>query len=862
MNRFQLMVQSLRDLSRQVHSASIRLLFLSLVTAVLSVTTIMLVSDMLKRSLTNSATNFIAGDRQLVSPRALNLEWLEQAEQLGLQHAKSLEFSSMLYANEQFQLVSVKAVDQRYPLKGELLIENNDGLRVSAKQGPEDEQVWMHKRLFSLFGLSAGDTVSIGDMDFVASNELAQEPDAGFQLAALAPRVMMRADDVEKTGVIQPGSRVTWRYYFVGAELAIRSYEKWLLPKLDPSQKWQGVKEGRPAIQDALEKAETYLLLGGSLAVLLACIAVAMASRQFALGQIDSVAIMKTLGVKSSKIIAHFSIQLVFLGLVSSLIGLVLGAVIAFVLQDLLSALMPELQWPVWSMQSARVILLALGTVFISLIGFALPQFFQLRKVSPMRVLRQEKMNAIAWSWQSSGISILAIFLLLYGYSQNLTLVLGLLFSVLALFAILIFFSWLLYQLFGRKFAESLKLGSVLRQSILNLLRRPWHTLIQLGVFSMTLLLFCIIFIARESLVDNWQGQLPENTPNHFLINVAPSDLNALEHTLEAKKIETSGLYPMVRGRLSHINDVPVKVAVTKDVAALNRELNLTWSRTLPEDNRIIAGAWWEDDENKFSAQSVDKAIPEEKPLPEYTTQAGEALVKVSVEEKLAGKLGLGLGDELRFSIGGEVLDAQIGSIRSVQWDSMRPNFYMMFDEGAIEHFPSTYITSFHATKDQKPILNELGKQFPTVSILELDQLVDKLRSIIHQVSQMIEMILVFIVLAALLVISALINATMGERAREAALMRTLGVKARFISLVQFLEFGLMGWIAAWLGLICAEAVMWGIQIKLFDFTYEPHYKLWLYLPIISTVVIGFVSYLHIRHVPRTSPMEILRAYS
>jgi len=823
--------------------------------AVLSITTILLVSDLLKRSLTNSATQFIAGDRQLVSPRAVNADWLVYAEQLGLHHTKSLEFSSMLYANEQFQLVSVKAVDQEYPLKGELLIEGKAGARVSVKEGPKQAHVWMHKRLFSLFSVSEGDTVSIGDMDFVVSQELAQEPDAGFQLAALAPRVLMRADDVDKTGVIQPGSRVTWRYYFVGSEALIASYEKWLLPKLDPSQKWQGVKEGRPAIQDALEKTEIYLLLGGSLAVLLACIAVAITSRQFALAQIDTVAIMKTLGVNSSKIIAHFAIQLLFLGLVASLIGLALGAALTFVLQDFLSALMPELQWPVWSLQSARVLFIALGTVFISLLGFALPQFFQLRKVSPMQVLRQEKMNAIAWSWQASAIAIAAIFVLLYGYSQNLTLVVGLLLSVLALFTVLIFCSWLLYQLFGRQIIKYLRVGSVLRQSILNLLRRPWHTLIQLGVFSMTLLFFCIIFIARESLVDNWQGQLPENTPNHFLINVSPSDLAALEQTLEAKKIATNGLYPMIRGRLSHINEVPVKVAVTKDVAALNRELNLTWSRTLPEDNRIIEGAWW-DDNTKLSDTLEGKTIPTEKAIKE----AGQ--VKVSVEEKLAGKLGLSLGDDLRFSIGGEVLNAQVASIRSVQWDSMRPNFYMMFDEGKLGNYPSTYITSFYVTKDQKPILNELGKQFPTVSILELDQLVDKLRSIIHQVSQMIEMILVFIVLAALLVISALINTTTGERAREAALMRTLGVKARFISLVQFVEFGLMGWVAAWLGLICAETVMWGIQIRLFDFEYQPQYLLWLYLPLIAMLVTGIVSYLHIRHVPRTSPMEILRAYS
>jgi putative ABC transport system permease protein len=305
----------------------------------------------------------------------------------------------------------------------------------------------------------------------------------------------------------------------------------------------------------------------------------------------------------------------------------------------------------------------------------------------------------------------------------------------------------------------------------------------------------------------------------------------------------------MVRGRLSHINNIPVKIAVTKDVAALNRELNLTWSQTLPEDNRIIEGAWWTGNATSLSDDG-SKTV-------ESTTS-----LKVSVEEKLAGKLGLGLGDALRFSIGGETLTATISSIRSVQWDSMRPNFYMMFDEGALEKFPSTYITSFYITKNQKSVLNELGKKFPTVSILELDQLVDKLRSIIAQVSHMVEMILAFIVLASLLVISALINATLGERKREAALMRTLGVKASFISLVQFVEFGLMGWVAAWLGLICAEAIMWGIQFKLFDFIYQPHYVLWLFLPAISTLVIGFVSYLHIRHVPRTSPMEILRTYS
>jgi len=839
-----LVAQSLRDLLRQTHNSSIRLLFISLIMAVLSVTTITLVSDMLKRSLTNSATNFIAGDRQLVSPREIESTWLEYANKAGLNYAKSLEFSSMLYANDEFQLVSVKAVDQKYPLKGELLVGLPDGVRISVNKGPKNENVWMQKRLFSLFNISQGDTVSIGDMDFTVTHELAQEPDAGFKLAELAPRVLMGFDEVKKTGVIQPGSRLTWRYYFTGSESEISSFEEWLIPKLNASQKWQGIKEGRPAIEDALEKTETYLLLGGSLAVLLACIAVAMSSRQFALGQIDSVAIMKTLGVKGSRVIVYFTFQLLFLGLFASLIGVILGGGLAFILQDILSALIPELKWPVWSMKSVRVLLLATGTVFVSLFGFALPQFFQLRKVSPMRVLRQEKMNALAWSWRASLASILAIFVLLYGYSQDLTLVAGLLLSVVGLLAVLMLFSWMIYQLLGRNVSERFKAGSVLRQSLSNLLRRPLHILIQLSVFSLTLLLFCLIFIARESLVDNWQSQLPEHTPNHFLINIAPDDLGDLKLVLEEKELITSGLYPMVRGRLSHINDVPVKVAVTKDVAALNRELNLTWSNELPDDNQIKAGEWWQERADPAAYSGTDLGY-----------------ANVSVEEQLAGKLGLELEDVLHFSIGGEILKAKVSSIRSVQWDSMRPNFYMMFEEESLNRFPSTYITSFYADKSQKQVLNELGRQFPTVSILELDQLVEKLRSIIQQVSQMIEVILVFIVLAALLVISALISSTMTERTREAALMRTLGVKARFITAVQFLEFGLLSWVAAWLALLCAEAVMWIIQYELFDFPFTPHYSLWLYLPLISTVLIGFVSYLQIRKVPQTSPMEILRMY-
>ena len=832
----QLFKHNARSLFRQRQLSSIRLLFLSLIMAVMTVTVISLVSAMLKQSLTTSSTQFMAGDRQLVSPRKIDFAWLKHAERSGLKWSRSVEFSSMMFAKDKLQLIAVKAVDERYPLKGGLLVSDQSGNRIKADAGPVPESVWLQKRLFSLFDISRGEQVFIGDKAFTVSKELVQEPDAGFQLADLAPRVMIDFNEIEAMGVIQPGSRLTWRYYFAGSAVNIEAYEAWIKPQLAPSQHWQGVKEGRPAIADALDKTETYLLLGGSLAVLLACVAVAMSSRQFALAQIDNVAIMKSLGVTGNTVVQHFVIQLALLGLVASLIGLASGVGLANGIQRLLSSVIPELQAPAWSRDSARILILATGTALISLFGFALPQFLQLRNVSPMRVLRQEKLKALAWSWKATLFSVLAVFILLYAYGQNTTLVLSLMLAVVTVMLVLLFICWVFYLLIGRSLPEGMSAGSAVRQAINSLVRRRWHSLIQLNVFSLSLMLFSLIFLARETLIRDWQNQLPDDAPNHFLINVAVDQLERLQAELAALQISTTGLYPMVRGRLSHINSVPVKVAVTKDVAALNRELNLTWAERLPEDNKIEQGHWW--------------------PQSEHSGGSG-----VSVESLLAAKLGLELGDQLTFTIGGESLETRVTSIRSVQWDSMRPNFYMMFEPNRLAGMPTTYITSFYLPESEKSVLNKLGRLFPTITILELDQLIGKIRTIVAQVSRMIEMILVFIFLASMLVISALISTTMGERSKEAALMRTLGAKRNLIARSQFIEFFVLGWLAAWVAVLCSELVMWLVQRELFDAPFKLHYGLWLVMPLISAALIGLVSYLQIRHVPRTSPMVILRAY-
>ncbi|MDX1453324.1 MAG: FtsX-like permease family protein [Oleiphilaceae bacterium] len=817
---------------RQRQQFSLRLLLLALILAVMSVTAIVVVSGQLNTAMQLSATRFIGADRQLTSPRAVPQQWLQKAEALGLESARALEFSSMLSGADRFQLVSVKAVDDGYPLKGELLVSTPGAARSVAQQGPKPGDIWLQKRLFNLLALEHGHSVAVGKLPLQATRTLEQEPDVGFQLAGLSPRVLMHLDDVEATGVVQPGSRLTWRYYFNGSAKALAAYETWLEPQLDKTHRWMSVKEGRPAIARALEKTETYLLLGASLAVLLACLAIAMSARQFALEQADAIAVMKTLGAQKRALFGRFAIQLCLLAVFGLTLGGVLGLALAQWAAGLLEAWVPEIN-EVATLPSPSVLLLPAMTSLASLLCFAWPPLVQVSKVPPMRVLREDGLMRLGFSKISALIAVGGIVGLLAIYLRD-PLLITLLLSGLALSSVLLLGLFMGFATLVRgTLLPALPVASTLRHAALGLLRQRGHTLVQGVLLALVLLLVALLTLARESLLNDWQTQLPEDAPNHFLINIAPYELDGVRDTLAQAGLSTAGLYPMVRGRLSHINDVSVKVAVTKDVAALNRELNLTWSDALPEDNTLEEGAWW---------SAVKPGIK-----------------GVSVESRLAENLDLKLGDKLRFAIGGGHVDAEVTSIRTVQWESMRPNFYMMFESGALDSFPATYITSFHLPDNEKQLLNTLARNFPSVSILELDQVVGKVRQIVEQVSVMVQLILGLILVAALLVLSALIAATYERRRHAVALMRTMGASRRFVQRSQFLEFFLLGLLAGLAAVAAAELSMWQLQARLFDAPFTVHPQVWWQLPLATSMISGLLASVQMRKVVATSPMESLR---
>ncbi|PCM46165.1 ABC transporter permease [Marinobacter sp. ANT_B65] len=821
--------KKLMSVRRDWRERDVRVVLAALIIAVATVATIALFASQLQRTLVSSASSFLAADRQLEAEngRPVPESWITEATERGLETGRMVEFSTMVFGNDAFQLVSVKAVSNEYPLRGELEIQaNSDGPREQVARGPAPGEVWINPRLLRLLDLSIGETLEVGSRNLKVSGLLLREPDGGFSLSALAPRVMIHVDDVASTGVIQEGSRVEYVYLFAGNEAALEDYYQWLQPQLEPSQEWESVRDGE-TFSRSLDRAESFLLLGGSLAVLLAAVAVAVASRQYALSQRDTVALLKTLGLGSSGIGRLYLKRLALWGVTGMAGGLMVAVPLFWLLNRLLSE---ALDRPVGFQLDSSALMPALLTALVSLFAFAYPPIRRLRNVPAMRVLRSQPGETGREALPDMLIAVVAVFGLVWLYAGDLSLVVALLGGLALLLGALALLGGLLVAML-RKVRGG---GHSWRLALVGLYRHRRASLSQIAVFAMTLMLATTLILVRTSLLNDWQAQLPDDAPNHFLINIAPDAVDEIAGFWEDRGQPLDQLYPMVRGRLTELNGQPVKDVVSKDqrVGALNRELNLTWMSALPEDNAIVEGRWFEPGQKDG----------------------------VSVEAELAGKLGLVLGDELTFTIGSDKVTETVTSIRTVQWDSMKPNFYMAFPpEGGLTGMPATWITSFYLPKDLKSALNEFSRSYPTVSVLEIDNVIERIQEIVRQVTQAIEAILALILAAALVVMAAVVSATLQDRQREGALLRTLGGRQSLLVRSTMLEFALLGGFAGILGVAAAEAAVWALQFRMFEGAFSWHWQVVLPIPVISAVVLALFGRWQLRPVLSVSPMLLLR---
>ena len=824
MNRLGL---ALRLLKRDASSGELTLLVLALIIAVTSSTAISLFADRMHRTMSTQAAEFLAADLVITSSSIIPEEWVRKAEELGLQRARTAEFSTVLIENDELLLAGVKAVSNLYPLRGELKTTQTDFEQETVQQsGPNQGEVWIDSRVLAMLKLAVGDELTVGETPLTVSQIITYEPDKRGDLYSLSPRVMISDADLEATKVLQPGSHVHFFYQFSGEADALAAFTAWVKPWLIPGQRLMDVQEDRPELGSALSRAERYLGLSSIIVILIAGVAIAMSTRRYSERHFNATAILRCLGCKQNDILVLFLYQFVILGIIACSIGSILGWFTQEVLFELLRDLLPAKV----AAPSLIAVMLGFLTGFAILIGFALPPLLRLKKVSPLRVLRRELEPLSSSAWIVYGLALVLISGLIWRYTEDYKLMLAIIGGGLATAALSgVLLLGLLKQL--RKLLPHVSLSY--RLGLQGVLRNPVASVTQILAFSITLLAMLLSFTVRNDLIQDWQQQLPEDAPNHFAMNILPDQVSQFEQYLVQQAIPAAQIYPVTRGRLVGINDVPVQQIVSKDSQgerATHRDLSLTWGNELPSDNKTVAGQWG-------------------------AAQIGE----VSIESKLATSLNVGMGDKLTFSIGSEQLNAVVAHIRTVQWDTMKPNFYMVFSDGTLDNFPTTYITSFYVPTAKKKVLNGLAKQFPSMTLLEVDAILEQFKTILTQLTAAINYLLYFALLAGFTVLFASVNSTLDNRINEGALMRTLGANRTLLNQAHWVEFSIIGVVSGLIAVLMFELVSFGLYTYVLHLDFHFNWLLVLLTPIVSAGCVVAAGLWGVKDVANKPPMWVLR---
>lgn len=780
----------LRLLRREGFNGELRWFVLALALSVACVLSVALVADRLDAGLKASGRDFIGADRALRSATPAPAVWLEQAAKTGLAVQTTVSFNSMLFHGDALQLASIRAVPEDFPFYGKL--------ELTPQRAPAPGEIWLSARVMQLLAAKPGDELEVGNTVLKVAGVLGQEPDQGFSPFLLAPRALIHSADVEATGALLPGSRQQWRYLVKGTREQVAEYERWLKPRLKAGQKLikpddQGSQVGR-----SLANAERFFRLASLAGVLLGALAMGIAVRHFAERQTNMVALLKTLGASRRTLWQLMGTLLLSLTLAGALLGLVAGSAMQWLTLHLLGNLLPaDLPPPSW-----RPFALGLAVAFFITLLLAFVPFLRLLKVPPLRVLRRELEAGIP-PWLALPVALLGLFGLVWGFTADATLALGLIGGMGLLMGLLAVIASLLLRL-GRRVQGP----HALRLAISHLSRERGSGLFQLAGFALALMLFGLLWAARVDLLGEFSARLPADAPNRFLVNVADGEREGILADLRQAGAVTSDFYPMVRGRLVSIASEAVRDTDEDGREGVNRELNFTTTATLPPDNTLTAGRWL------------------------------DGPGQVSVDKDLAKRLDIALGDTLGFTIEGRSFKAKVTSLRAIKWDNMRPNFYMIFSPDVLAPFSQTWLGSYRLPEQGRVAEVELIRRHPTVSLIDVDDLIVRLTAVSDQVSRALGLMLGLVTVAALLVLLTQTQASMAHRRRELLLMRTLGAGSELLRKMLRWELVASGLLAGLCAAMVVELCSLGLQWWWFEGQWQFHWAIWAGLPLLGAVLV------------------------
>ena len=825
---------ALRMTRRDWRAGELRFLLAALAVAVAALSAVGFFVDRMNAALERDATELLGADLLVRSDYPLREAWRAEALARGLTSADVVSFPSMATtgraATEDTRLVAVKAVSSAYPLRGDLRLRTKN-TELTTRGAPQAGTVWVDAALLSLRGLRLGDVMTLGERRFTIAAEILLEKDRGAGFMNFAPRVMLALQDLESTGLVQNGSRITYRLQLAGNPSDIAAFQRWLENEIKANEvrgvQLESLETGRPEMRTTLERARQFLSLVSLLTAMLAALAIAMASRRFMQRHLDAVAMLRCLGLKQNEVTLIYLIEFILIGTIGSLIGAAIGFGAHFMLLEWLGSLMTtRLPPPSW-----MPLVQGVATGLLLLLGFAVPPVLQLRNVPHNRVIRREQDAPKAFTISGYLLALASFMGLLLWQARDLRLGLLTFGGFIALLAVSFIAGWLLLRLL-----QSVRVPPgwpAWRFAQTSLKRRPAATILQIVALSLGLMALLLLTVVRQDLVAAWRQSSPPDAPNHFIINIQPDQREAVAQELTKNGIADVGLDPMIRGRLLQVDGRNISSATYTEERAqrlVEREFNLSTLTDLPAHNTITEGRWF------------DNAQPE-----------------ASVEQGLAKTLGLKLGDLLRFDVGGQSVDVKITSLRKLDWGSMRVNFFVILNSSAAKNLPATYITAIHLPVTQQSLVNQLVRHYPNLTIVDVGSMVVQVQQVIDQVIAAVEFLFLFTLVSGVMVLAAAMLISQNERAHEAGLLRALGATRRELSRAQWVECLLVGTAAGVLAASGASLVGWVLAHQVFEFEWQFSPLVWI-IGIAAGIVCAFLGgWFGLRNVLSRPPIQTLR---
>jgi len=802
---------SIKLFVREVRSGYLTSMLVSLVLAITIVSGISLFTDRLEQALNTETEEFLGGKVKFESNQNTIKPLLEKLELENIDYMEMILFASVIFSENEMQLSSVKAVDNSYPLIGELEIQDSSGI-YKLKSSPEPGTVWMDERLQNLLLLDYGDEIYLGDAKLIFSGTISYEPDRGSGNFAFAPKTIMNMSDVEATNVIQPGSRVEYNYLFNGPDEELVLLKDFLEKEKENGDDIETLNEDTSSLGRTIDRSENFFLLGGLIAVLLSACTIGIASQRFTRRHVSYVAILKTLGMTTFQIRVLYLLLFLYTTIFTLVIGLSFGWILQSNFINLMSSYFPtELPAP-----GLYPLLVTCLTALICQFGFIYPHILKLLSVSPMRVLKDN----ISFSQETIPVfsmGLLAFLLLLYLYTNQLTLSLIIFLGVVGFSVMGI---GLIYLLLGRS-GTGLGASSSFNLALSELRRRKVSNSFQIFAFTVAIGLSLITFSASKNLLGSWQGSIPEDSPNNFAINITVEDKNEMELFFKKKQIKPSPFFPVTNATIERKEE---------NKSVIDRNFNITWIYELPEQNEILDGEWFVADmENGLS-----------------------------VSDDIAERYDLNVGDEVYLKVNEKLIETYIQSTRTVNWDSFSPNFFVIGHPSLFKDITSNYITSFYIPEERQQVAAELMREFRTVSVFSVEELIDQVKEIIGQVTKALNSILLLTCLSAIFLAFSALQDGFSIRKHQSAILRTLGASNSLIKSSALIEFALLGLISGILGSLMAYGGIYFIETRVFQTVANFYPEIWIMGPFIGLVVVSILCFYLINGIIRQSPKELL----